>query len=209
MHDLPLLLGFIAAACVLTVTPGVDTAIVLRTTLAQGRAAAARAALGVGLGCLVWGGCVALGLVALLQASEAAYRMLQATGAAYLVWTGGRMLLRPRLAPEPADDTGSMQTAALAFRRGFLANLLNPKVGVFYVSFLPQFVPEGAGVGPYIFFLATLHVGLSLAWFGLLITLTAPLQGWLRRPAALRALDRLTGGILVAFGMKLAVSSAR
>ena len=88
-----------------------------------------------------------------------------------------------------------------------LTNLLNPKVGVFYVTFLPQFVPLGADVAAYSFFLACLHVLLSLAWFAVLIAATIPLGTLLRRPALTRALDRLTGGVLVAFGVRLAASS--
>lgn len=209
MIDLSLLLAFVAAASVLTLTPGVDTAIVLRAALVNGRRPAAMAAAGIALGCLIWGASVALGLGALLAASEIAYTTVKFAGAAYLVWMGAKLLLKPRTslsldAGEPASpDAGD------AFRRGFLTNLLNPKVGVFYVSFLPQFVPAGTGVGGYTFFLASLHVLLTLAWFAALIAATVPLAGFLRRPAAVKTLDRLTGGVFVAFGAKLAASSAR
>lgn len=86
---------------------------------------------------------------------------------------------------------------------------LAPKVGVFHVSFLPQFVPAGASVAGHTFFLAGIHVALSWAWFGGLIAATAPLHDWLHRPAAVRTLDRLAGGIFVAFGFKLAAPSWR
>jgi len=208
MDQLPLLLAFVAAAAVLALTPGVDTALVLRAALVQGRWPAVAAALGVGLGCLVWGGGVALGLAALLQASAWGYTVVKLMGAAYLVACGIGLLLRPRDTMEPVAGGPAPGEAAGAFSRGLLTNLLNPKVGVFYVSFLPQFVPAGAGVAGYTFFLAALHVGLSLAWFGLLIAATAPLYDLLRRPAAVRTLDRLTGGIFVGFGVKLAASSA-
>jgi threonine/homoserine/homoserine lactone efflux protein len=95
---------------------------------------------------------------------------------------------------------------AEALRTGLLTNLLNPKVGVFYVSFLPQFVPEGANVAGHTFWLAGIHVALSLAWFALLIAATVPVREWLRQPAAVRTLDRLTGAIFVAFGIRLAVA---
>ncbi len=87
--------------------------------------------------------------------------------------------------------------------------LLNPKVGVFYITFLPQFVPHGASVAGYSFFLAGLHVLLTLAWFAVLIAATVPLGRFLRRPKAVRTLDRLTGLVFVGFGLKLATSSAR
>jgi threonine/homoserine/homoserine lactone efflux protein len=219
MSDLALLLAFMGAAAALTLTPGVDTALVLRAALVQGRCPAALAALGIGLGCLAWGGCVALGLGALLQASEWAYTALRLAGAAYLVGTGARLLLKPRSAMSAvsaASDegtgegvcaAGSADEAAEAFRRGLLTNLLNPKVGVFYLSFLPQFVPSGASVAIHTFALAGIHVALSLAWFAVLIVATAPLQEWLRRPVALRALDRLAGCVFLVFGIRLAVTA--
>lgn len=207
MIDLPLLLAFVAAATLLTLTPGVDTAIVLRAATAQGRRPAVMASLGIGLGCLLWGAAVSLGLGALLQASELAYTVVKLAGAAYLLWLGAGLLLRPRQALDEEADAGSGGQGA-AFWRGFLTNLLNPKVGVFYVTFLPQFVPAGASVAGYSFFLAGLHVVLTLIWFAVLIAATVPLGRFLRRATVIRALDRLTGGVLIAFGVRLAGSSA-
>jgi threonine/homoserine/homoserine lactone efflux protein len=90
-----------------------------------------------------------------------------------------------------------------------ITNLLNPKVGVFYITFLPQFVPTGASVAHYSFILASLHVVLTLAWFAILIAATIPLGRFLSRPAAVSTLDRLTGGVFVVFGLKLATSTTR
>ncbi len=208
MIDLSLLLAFLAAATLLTVTPGVDTALVLRAATADGRRPALMASLGIALGCLIWGGAVSLGLGVLLQASELAYTVIKFAGAAYLIWLGARLLLGPGQSLAPTADAPAGRPGG-AFWRGFLTNLLNPKVGVFYVTFLPQFIPAGAPVAGYSFFLACLHVALTLAWFGILIAALAPLGRFLRRPATLKALDRLTGGVLVAFGARLAVSSAR
>ncbi|QTF55733.1 LysE family translocator [Stutzerimonas frequens] len=206
MIDLPLLLAFAAAASLLTVTPGVDTAIVLRTATLEGRRQAVLAAAGICLGCLAWGVAVSLGLGALLQASELAYTVVKFAGAAYLIWLGSRLLFSPRASFDCPAKTPSAANGQ-AFWRGLLTNLLNPKVGVFYVTFLPQFVPLGADVAAYSFFLACLHVLLSLAWFAVLTAATIPLGRLLRRPALTRALDRLTGGVLVAFGVRLAASS--
>lgn len=206
MIDGPLLLAFVAAAAVLTVTPGVDTAMVLGSATVDGKRAAVSASSGIALGCLVWGGAVSLGLGAVLRASELAYTVVKFAGAAYLLWLGSRLLMRPRGSmPEAADRAGATGAAG-AFRRGFLTNLLNPKIGVFYVTFLPQFVPAGANVAGYTFFLACVHVVLTLAWFCVIVLLTAPLRRFLARPAALRALDRLTGVVFVGFGLRLATS---
>jgi len=205
--DLPLFLAFLAAASILTVTPGVDTAMVLRTATVDGRRPAILAGLGITVGCLIWGGAVSLGLGALLKASELAYTIVKIIGAAYLCWLGAKLLIAPRTALDPGQATPP--AGGDAFARGLLTNLLNPKIGVFYVTFLPQFVPAHIDVARYSFFLACVHVLLSLIWFAALIAAAMPLGRLLRRPSAIRRLDRLTGGIFIAFGIKLAISSAR
>lgn len=208
MFDPALFAAFLAAATILTLTPGVDTAMVLRAATVEGRRPAILAALGIGLGCLVWGAAVALGLGALLRASQLAYAVVKLAGAAYLVWLGVGLLLRPRQVltanggADPADRRD-------AFWRGLLTNLLNPKVGVFYVTFLPQFVPHGAPVALTTFLLVCVHVVLGLIWFAALIAATRPLGQFLRRPRAVRLLDRLTGIVFVGFGIRLALSSGR
>jgi len=205
--DNHLLLAFISAAFLLTVTPGVDTAIVLRAATVDGRRQALMASLGIALGCLIWGVAVSLGLGALLRASEVAYTLVKFAGALYLVWLGARLLLKPRATLESTAGEAYSRSGD-AFWRGFLTNLLNPKVGVFYVTFLPQFVPAGAGVASYSFFLACLHIALTLAWFAVLIAAKVLLGRFLRQPSTVKVLDRLTGGIFVAFGIRLAASPA-
>jgi threonine/homoserine/homoserine lactone efflux protein len=202
------LITFLIAAGLLTITPGLDTALVLRTSTLDGARRAALAGAGVVTGCLLWGAAVALGVAALLTASEAAFTLLKWVGAAYLLWVGVKLLLKPRGGFD-ATGVGSAVSAgdgARWYRRGLLTNLLNPKVGVFYVSFLPQFVPAGVSAGPYIFLLAILHGLLGLAWFAALILATRPLNRALKRPAIVRSMDRLTGCVFVAFGVKLALT---
>jgi len=243
------LLAFAAAAAVLIVTPGLDTALVLRTTAVEGPRRAAAAALGICCGLLIWGLAVALGVAALLAASHLAYTVPRWTGAVYLIWLGGHLLLRsrhatpeggrgvtprvtdqsrrrfgPRRRPrgalfdsatfeaarpaairEPADNRG----AALWFARGLLSNLTNPKVGVFYVTFLPQFVPAGVAVGPFVALLVAIHVAMSIPWLGVLIVATRSVAGLLHRPAVTRTLDRATGAALVGAGLRLAAEGRR
>ncbi len=206
MIDGPLLLAFIGAISILTITPGVDTAIVIRSAM-ESRRSAGFAAIGVALGCLTWGAVVSLGLGALLHASELAYATLKLLGAGYLVWLGCKLLLKPRNSLKMSTGLKAVG-ARPSFRRGFLTNILNPKVGVFYVTFLPQFIPVRASVASYSFFLACLHVTLTLLWFAILIIATAPLIRILREPGPLRWMDRITGGVLIAFGVKLATSSS-
>jgi len=200
------LLAFSLAAGLLTITPGLDTAVVLRTAAVEGPKRAVLAATGVIAGCLCWGAAVALGLGVLLEASQLAFSVIKWAGAAYLLWLGVNLILKPRDHFELAATPGRPAGGDFAWmRRGFLTNLLNPKVGVFYVSFLPQFLPQGVVAGPFIFLLAVLHAVMGLAWFALLIGATRPLQGVLQRATVIRWLDRVTGGVFLAFGLRLAL----
>jgi threonine/homoserine/homoserine lactone efflux protein len=201
------LVAFFAAASLLTIAPGLDTALVLRTAATRGSRSAALAGLGIATGCFGWAALVALGLGALLAASQLAYTTLRWVGAAYLVWTGYKMLRHPRQSFLPPAATPG--DPGVAFTTGLLTNLLNPKVGVFYVSFLPQFVPEGVAVAPYILLLGAIHAALGLIWFASLILATRPLASFLRRPRVVQTCDRLTGGMFVAFGVGLALQSRR
>ncbi len=202
------LLAFVLAAGLLTITPGLDTALVLRTAAAEGAKRATLAALGVVLGCLVWGGAVALGLGALLAASEIAFTALKWAGAAYLAWLGVGLVLKPRKAFDLDGARGAEISGLAWLRRGLLTNLLNPKVGVFYVSFLPQFLPQGAPAGAFMFLLAAVHGLLGIVWFAALIAATQPLSHLLRRSAVIAWLDRLTGGVFLGFAAKLALEKA-
>lgn len=201
------LAAFVGAAALLTITPGLDTALVLRTLATGAARPALLAGLGIAAGCFVWAIIVALGLGALLEASQLAYNILRWLGAAYLVWTGYKMLRNPRRT-FVADVPGA-RTRHQAFATGALTNLLNPKVGVFYVSFLPQFVPDGVAVGPFILLLGAIHALLGMIWFTCLVAATRPVMRFLQRPRVVSACDRLTGGMFVAFGIGLALQSRR
>jgi threonine/homoserine/homoserine lactone efflux protein len=201
------LAAYAVAAALLTVTPGLDTALILRTAAAEGPKRAALAVLGISLGCLTWGAAVALGLSALLDASQLAFTVLKWVGAAYLVWLGLNLILKPRERFEigtgkPAGAAGGDFTW---MRRGLLTNLLNPKIGVFYISFLPQFLPPGAPAGPFIFLLSAIHVVIGASWLTCLIAATQPIAAALRRPVVVRWLDRATGVVFLGFGVRLAL----
>lgn len=203
------LIAFAAAAVLLTITPGMDNALVLRTAAVDGRRDAFAAALGISLGCLGWALITAAGLSALLAASEGAYTALKWVGAAYLLYLGVKLLLKPRDAFEALSATDPGRGADGAFLRGLLTNLLNPKVGAFYVSFLPQFIPAGAAVPAWTALLGAIHALVGMLWFVGMIAATVPIAGFLRRAAVVRWIDRLTGGLFIAFGLKLALEGRR
>ncbi|GGQ05357.1 lysine transporter LysE [Streptosporangium pseudovulgare] len=194
----------------LTITPGLDTALILRTSLLSGRGHAWAVALGIQAGTLLWGALAGAGLAALLAASSLAYEILRWAGAAYLVWMGARMLWQSRGSgeEEAAEAERPRGGRWQAFRRGLLTNLLNPKVGVFYVAMLPQFMPHDAPPALMGTLLAGVHVGEGLLWSALLIGFTGLARGWLRRPSVRRGIDRLTGLVVVGFGLRLAVQQS-
>jgi threonine/homoserine/homoserine lactone efflux protein len=193
------LLSFSLVALLTVVTPGLDTVMVLRTALLSGRRAAMGVVLGITLGCLVWAVASLAGLTALLQASEVAYNVVRWMGAAYLVYLGAKALWNSRKAVS-LDDSRPVPGAGASLRVGLLTNLLNPKVGVFYLSLLPQFMPAGQpGWGAV---LVAIHLGLGLVWLPILIAVAGRARAFLLRQQVL--LDRLTASVFVALGLKLA-----
>ncbi|MCF6744685.1 LysE family translocator [Blastococcus sp. KM273128] len=202
-------LAFAVVAAALTVTPGLDTALVLRAALTRGPREAAATAAGIVSGLFAWGAAAAVGVSALLTASRLAYDALRLAGAVYLVWFGVRLLVRAlRARSEPVGGATRYGASAWrAARLGLTTNLLNPKVGVFYAALLPQFLPPGQDPLASGLLMAGVHAVLSVAWFALLIGLASALGRWLRRPRTVRAIDAVTGTVLVGFGVRLAASA--
>ncbi|MBP2477212.1 threonine/homoserine/homoserine lactone efflux protein [Crossiella equi] len=214
-----LLLAYCAAALLLVITPGLDTMLVLRAVVTGGRRAGLASGLGITLGCVVWGAASVAGITALLRASEAGYHALRLAGAAYLVWLGGSALWRswrdrgtaPGTVDTPVADVPVVSTWT-ALRTGLLTNLLNPKVGVFYLSLLPQFLPAGtaadtgAGAG-WAVVLVLVHVGLGQVWQLVLVGVAGTARRWLRQRRVRTWLDRLTATVLLGLGLRLAAQS--
>ncbi|MEV4439554.1 LysE family translocator [Streptomyces sp. NPDC049577] len=199
----------------LTVTPGLDTALILRTAALGHRRRAWGVVLGIQSGTLTWGVLTSLGVTALLTVSHLAYEILRWAGAAYLVWMGGRLLWGtwchppgpgPRVARD-ATGAGAGTGGSLlgGWRQGFVTNLLNPKMGAFYVAILPQFLPAGGSRLVPGVLLAGVHILLAVVWACALIAFARMLRGRLQRPSARRLLDRVTGTVIAAFGIRLAL----
>jgi len=168
--------SFALVAGLLTLTPGLDTALVLRSAISSGSRRAWGAIVGIGTGVLVWGALGAVGVSALLAASRLAYDVLRFAGAAYLVWIGVRLVwsaVRRTVGPEDgrpgvpdgaaARPPGARRAFLAGWRQGFTTNLLNPKVGAFYVAILPQLVPDDAPHLAWGLALAGLHVAMGTA----------------------------------------------
>lgn len=199
------LLAFSFAALLLTLTPGLDTALILRTACAEGGKKAFQAALGIDVGCFIWGALVALGLGALLAVSELAYTVLKVCGAAWLSWLGLQLLMRPRSSFSQGD--GDIAGQGNWFIRGMMGNVLNPKMGIFYVSFLPQFIPAGHSPLIWTFILVSIHVAIGTIWSGTLILSTHFASAILKKSSVIRVMDRATGGLFLCFAAKLALST--
>ena len=186
-----------------TINKTLDTTLIIRTATIEGKAKAFQAALGITLGCIVWGVVVACGLGALLMTSDLAFNMLKWMGAAYLAWLGLNLLLKPRTQLADINDTTNTQNW---FIKGFLGNLLNPKVGVFYLSFLPQFIPHTASSVIWTMGLVMIHVVIGIIWSIILISAMQSISAYLKRPKFIKYMDRITGSIFILFALKLAFS---
>jgi threonine/homoserine/homoserine lactone efflux protein len=196
------LAGFVGVAALVIVTPGQDTALTIRNTLLGGRRGGILTALGVSAGQACWTIAASAGVAALLVASEPVFDAVRLAGAAYLVYLGGQALrdaFRPRKArAEPAGRRGH------AVRQGLLSNLGNPKMAVFFTSLLPQFAP-GASL-PGLLALGLLFCVMTLAWLTGYAVAVAKAGDILRRSRVRRALDAVTGTVLVAFGVRVATA---
>jgi threonine/homoserine/homoserine lactone efflux protein len=195
------MLAFLLVATVLIVVPGQDTALMIRNTIAGGRAGGLATAGGITSAQVVWTAATAAGLAALLVASRPAFDALRIVGAAYLLVLGARLLrdaLRRR--EGAAVARGAARTPRRAYRQGLLSNLSNPKMGVFFTSLLPQFANSFSGV----LALGAVFAGMTLVWLAAYAAVVARIGDAILRPRVRRAIDAVTGLVLLAFGARLA-----
>lgn len=211
MPDAHQLLLFVVAGLLLNLTPGPDVLYIVSQALRSGVRAGIVAGLGISAGCFVHIGAAAVGLSALLAASATAFGVLKWLGAAYLLWLGARMLLSraPMKTPLTADQAPAIGMKAV-FLGGFWTNALNPKVALFFLAFVPQFIAPGAQNKPLAFLLLGLlfnvnAVFVNMAW--------AALAAWMARrmgavQRGLQGLERVAGLMFMGFGLKLALTDA-
>jgi threonine/homoserine/homoserine lactone efflux protein len=202
------LAAFLGVSALVIVTPGQDTALTIRNTLLSGRRGGVLTALGVSAGQACWTVAASAGVAALLVASEPVFTAVKLAGAAYLVFLGAQALhdaLRRRRPRAGARDLASARRGR-SFRQGLLSNLGNPKMAVFFTSLLPQFGPgaEASFVG--LLALGLLFCLMTLTWLTGYAFAVAKAGDVLRRPAVRRALDAITGTVLVGFGVRVAIA---
>jgi RhtB (resistance to homoserine/threonine) family protein len=201
------LLVFIGVAALVIVIPGPDTAVVTKNVLVHGRRAAFGTSMGVSAGLSVWTLAAAIGVASVVRASAVAFTVLKLVGSLYLVWLGLQAL---RAARHP--DSGARRTAnkpamgALGgFRQGFLSDLANPKIGIFFTSLLPQFVDPGHPVLLPFLALGGVFVLMTVLWLSAYCLVAARAAATLQRPRVKAAMDRFTGVVLIALGLRLAI----
>ena len=202
------ILAFIVAAALLTLSPGPDTMLVLRNTLRGGRGDGWRTTLGISSGLLVHATLSSAGLSIILVRSATAFSIVKLLGAGYLIWLGAKSLgsaMRGdvgawgRTTPHPHAPTS-------LFYQGFLTNVLNPKVAVFYLAFLPQFIAPGEPVLAKSLLLASIHIGMGLVWLSMVSAAVDRAQRFVTSGRVRRWLDAVCGAVLVGLGLKLALA---
>lgn len=203
------LLPFLAVSVVIAVVPGVDMAVVTQQVLVRGRRAGLFAVAGIVTGSGLQATAATVGLSALLAASEPAFMAVKIAGVVYLIWLGAQTLWRARHAESAAVCTESAQPVPRSgwrsYRSGLLTNLLNPKIAVFYLTFLPQFVDPGPGAVARTGLLAAVFVMTASTWLLLYVVLVQRLRAVLSRAAVRRKFEQVTGVVLVGLGVRLAV----
>jgi threonine/homoserine/homoserine lactone efflux protein len=197
--------AFLLASIALSLTPGLDTFYILTRSGREGHAVGLAAALGINTGCIVHTLAAVLGISAILMTSALAFTALKYLGAAYLIWIGMRMLLSRATTRQPTETRG--RGLAAAFRQGMLTNVLNPKVALFFLAFLPQFVSmHTAHPQLGLMLLGLTVIGTGLIWSTVLALMGGRIHRLLTtRPQLGQMADRLCGTVLLAFGVKLAL----
>jgi threonine/homoserine/homoserine lactone efflux protein len=204
------LVAFVGVAALVIVTPGQDTALTIRNTLAGGRAAGIATAVGVASAQALWTLAATSGVTGLLVASEPVFHALKLAGAVYLGYLGAQALLRAvRAMPEASGRTGAgglgpTRLRLAAYRQGLLSNLGNPKMAIFFASLLPQFVPVRDGAFVDLAAHGALFCAMTLAWLAGYAVVVARAGDVLRGSGIRRLVDAVTGAVLVGLGLRLA-----
>ncbi|ANN18129.1 lysine transporter LysE [Amycolatopsis orientalis] len=201
-------LSFVLVCLLGAMAPGPDFLVVTRSAILGGRKAGIAAGLGIALGVFVWVVAIALGVAAILTASAIAFTVVKLIGAAYLIFLGVKAWLAVRRGDyaELKDKVTPVVAPRAAFRHGLLTNLLNPKVAVFFLALLPQFLPHSATTAETLQ-LAGLATMVAVVWTFVLATLVGSLRRFFTAGRVRRAMDAVMGTLLVGLGIRVAVQS--
>ena len=198
----PRFLAGLGVLALLTISPGADMALIAKMTIERGRRAAFIASLGICTGLFVHATASALGLSVVLATSAEAFTVVKFAGAAYLAYLGARAL-RDSFADRPPAEAQPVRAGA-SYVQGLLSNVLNPKVAVFYLTFLPQFIDPSGNVLAQSLAFAVAHAVMGIAWLAAYAYVLARLSHLFARSGVRRWLERVTGAVLVGLGVRLA-----
>jgi threonine/homoserine/homoserine lactone efflux protein len=203
-------LAFLGISAIVIMVPGPDTALIIRNALLGGRAAGVVTALGISLGLALWAFATSLGIVALLVACEPLFLVLKYAGAAYLAYLG-TLALYAAWRPAASPPLGTVRSAfsvrlrlGAALRQGLVSNLGNPKIAVFFASLLPQFAPAGEATFGALMTLGLTFCLMGFAWLASYAVVVAKAGDVLLRPRVRRAIEGITGAVLIALGLRIA-----
>ncbi|MCM3068144.1 LysE family translocator [Priestia flexa] len=203
MNDL---LTFLLLSSFVVMSPGVDTALITKRTISEGQASGYRMALGITTGSLVHTFAAAFGLSAILMQSALAFEIVKYVGAIYLIYLGVSSFMTRKKQETEENLKDQIKPGQSAFKQGLLSNVLNPKVAMFFLTFLPQFVTPGSSSIQQLLMMGVIYTFLSISWFFVYVFFINYLRSWLLSAKVQRAMDRATGLVLIGFGVKLAFS---
>jgi len=200
MNDI---LTFLVLTLFVIMSPGIDTALITKRTMADGQTGGYKTALGLASGSLVHTLAATFGLSALLLQSALAFEIVKYAGAIYLMYLGiSAFLSKKSDTVSSAKEEKTKETSA--FRQGLVSNVLNPKVAVFFLTFLPQFVQNDQNVTLQLLLMGITYTILAITWFFVFVFFINYLRKWLTTPSVQRFMDKATGVVLIGFGLKLA-----
>ncbi len=206
MNDL---LTFLLLSSFVVMSPGVDTALITKRTVSEGRTSGYRMAMGITAGSLVHTFAAAFGLSAILMQSALAFEIVKYVGAIYLIYLGVSSFMTRKKQETEENLKDQIKPGQSAFKQGLLSNVLNPKVAMFFLTFLPQFVTPGSSSIQQLLMMGVIYTFLSISWFFVYVFFINYLRSWLLSAKVQRAMDRATGLVLIGFGVKLAFSKQK
>lgn len=206
MTSIPL---FIIACVLLIILPGPDTAIVTKNTVVAGRKGGMKTMLGSCVGLSIHTIAAVAGLSAIIVKSALAFTVLKYVGAAYLCYLGVRTLMNMRAKKTDVDEELLVEAKGSSyFKQGFITNITNPKVAVFFLTFLPQFLAPSADAFWSFLVMGIIYTVLTFAWFFFYVVLLDKVRNFMKRPSTQASIEAITGVVLIGFGIKLAFEKA-
>lgn len=197
---------FLILSLFVVMSPGIDTALITKRTIADGRTDGYKMGLGITAGSLVHTFAAAFGLSAILMQSAAAFEVIKYAGAVYLIYLGlSSFISLKRKKNSDIETEVKSDMKKSAFKQGLLSNVLNPKVAMFFLTFLPQFVKAGENAQQQLIIMGIIYTLLSIFWFFLYVYFINYMREWLMSPKVQRVMDKATGAVLIGFGLKLAL----